>query len=212
MINSKSKFIILSGENKGREIILQFNPTTYSVEENNEFSEKKLMGLKGVIQQFTGSKKSDLSLELMFDSTSLGVDVRTLLEPLKMIIEIDRELHAPAPCRFVWGSFVFDGIVSSMKKDFTYFYHDGIPARVKVALSLKPYQDVDEMAKSLDLHSSDISKTRVLIEGDSIFDMAFKEYQSPHSWRLIAEANGIDDPLKIDAGLELLLPSKDKNE
>lgn len=212
MIFSKARFTVLEGEHKFQEIFLQFNPAGYSVEENNEFSEKKLMGLKGVIHQFTGSKKADLSLELMFDSTTLGVDVRDLLKPLDTIFEIDRELHAPPPCRFVWGSFSYEGIVSSLKKDFTYFYHDGIPGRVKLSVTLKPYKPIEEMSALLDLHSSDISKTRTMSEGDSLFLMAHREYQSVSSWRLIAEANGIDDPLDIAAGEELLLPAKDKDE
>lgn len=212
MIFSKAKFTLLAGENKNKEIFLQFNPSGYSVEESNEFSEKKLMGLKGVIHQFTGSKKADLSLELMFDSTSLGGDVRDLIRPLDTIFEIDRELHAPPPCRFLWGSFVYDGIVSALKKDFTFFYHDGIPARVKLSVTLKPYKSVEEMAMMLDLHSSDISKTRVMSEGDSIFLMAYREYKTSSSWRAIAEANGIDNPLDIAEGAHLLLPAKGKDE
>ncbi len=207
---SKAKFTILAGNNKSKDILLQFNPSHYNFEESNDFSEKKLMGLKGVIHQFTGSKKSDLSLDLMFDSTSLGGDVRELINPLDMLVNIDRELHAPPPCRFLWGSFSYDGIVSSIKKDFTYFYHDGIPARVKIVLTLKPYQVIDSMSAKLDLHSSDISKERVLDESDSIFLMAHREYKSSSSWREIAKANNIDNPLKIKSGASLLLPPKEK--
>jgi hypothetical protein len=148
----------------------------------------------------------------MFDSTSLGKDVRELLKPLEMIQNIDSELHAPPPCRFLWGSFSFDGIVSKMKKDFTYFYHDGIPARAKVSITLKPYQAINEMSAKLDLHSSDISKERVLNEGDSLFLMGYREYKSSSAWRLIAEANDIENPLLIPSGTKVLLPSKDKDE
>lgn len=212
MIFSKARFALLDGENKYKEIFLQFNPSAYTVEESNEFSEKKLMGFKGAIYQFTGSKKSDLSLELMFDSTSFGSDVRDLIKPLDIIFDIDRELHTPPPCRFIWGSFTFDGIVSALKKDFTFFYHDGVPGRVKLSVTLKPYKSVEEMAMGLDLHSSDISKTRVMSEGDSIFLMAHREYKTSSSWRIIATANDIDDPLAIADGAQLLLPAKGKDE
>lgn len=208
----KAKFIVLEGKNKFKEIPLQFNPATYSVEENNAFSEKKLMGLKGVVNQFTGSKKSDLTLELMFDSTSTGRDVRSLIEPLYQIVNIDNTLHAPAPCSFVWGTFSFDGVVSSFKKEFTFFFSHGTPARVKVSITLKPYTKVKEQAQSLDLQSSDISKKRVLVEGDTIFDMAFREYKNSAMWRDIAEKNEIDNPLLIPFGTELILPSKDGDD
>ena len=212
MSSSKAKFTVLKGTNQDKEIVLQYNPSQYSVEDNNEFSEKKLMGLKGVIHQFTGTKKSDLSLELMFDSTSLGKDVRELIKPLDTILKIDSELHAPPPCNFSWGSFSFNGIVSNLRKDFTYFYHNGIPARVKVSLTLKPYDDVKQTLAELDLHSSDISKERTFNEDDSIFLMSHREYNQTSSWRFIAEANDIDNPLLIPIGKKLLLPSKGNNE
>ncbi|WP_457593482.1 CIS tube protein [Hydrogenimonas sp.] len=211
MNRSKAKFVVLKGEEEGSEVYLQFNPSSYSFEESNEFSEKKLMGLKGVIHQFTGSKTADLSLDLLFDSTSGGGDVRNLLKPLEKLAAIDRELHAPPPCRFIWGSFSYDGIVTGLKREFTYFYQSGIPGRVKVALTLKPYKKVEEMVAQLDLHSSDISKERVLKEGDSIFLLAYREYKQPAEWRRIAKANGIDDPLKIKVGARVLLPPKDKD-
>lgn len=207
---SKAKFTILEGNNKLKDILLQFNPSHYSFEESNEFGEKKLMGLKGNVHQFTGSKISDLKLDLMFDSTSLGGDVRDLIKPLDMIVNMDSDLHTPPACSFLWGSFRYDGIVSSIKKDFTYFYHDGIPARVKIVLTLKHYQNIDTMKAKLDLHSSDISKERILDESDSLFLMAHREYKSTSSWREIAKANDIDNPLKIKSGTSLLLPPKEK--
>lgn len=207
----KAKFIVLKGKYKedGKEIPLQFNPSSYSVEESNEYSEKKLMGLNGIVNQFTGSKRSDLTLELLFDSTGTGKDVRELIDPFKKIIEIDNTLHAPPPCGFVWEKFSYDGIVSAFKKEFTYFFSNGTPARVKVSLTLKPYTDVESMAKGLNLQSSDISKTRVLVEGDSIFEMAYREYNDSSMWRKIAVKNGIEDPLNIPFGKALLLPSKE---
>ncbi|WP_456401950.1 CIS tube protein [Hydrogenimonas sp.] len=212
MSDMKGKFIVLEGERKGTEVPLQFNPSNYTVEESNEFGEKKLMGLKGVIHQFTGSKHADLTLELLFDATDDGEDVRKRIEPLLRLGAIDRELHAPPPCRFVWGPFGFDGIVSQIKREFTYFYHDGTPGRVKLTVTLKPYRPPEEVKAALDLHSSDISKERVLAEGDSIFLMAAREYNAPGEWRRIAEANGIDDPLALLPGTRLLLPPGEENE
>lgn len=208
----KAKFVVLEGKRKGVVIPLQFNPSSYSTEDNNEFSEKKLMGLKGVINQFTGSKKSDLSLELMFDSTSTGTDVRLLTAPLNLIVNIDNTLHAPPACSFLWGTFFYEGVVSVFKKEFTYFFANGMPARVKISIILKPHSVIEKMSKILNFQSSDISKKRVLAEGDTLFDMAYREYKSPAMWREIAEKNGVDNPLTIPFGTELLLPSKVNDE
>lgn len=210
--SEKAKFIILDGKKNRKEFFVQFNPPSLSIEHTNEFSEKKLMGLKGVVNQFTGSKESDLSLELLYDSTNKGNDVRENIKDLDLIVNIDSQLHSPPPCQFKWNKITFNGIVSSYKKEFTFFYADGTPARAKVNLVLKPYTNIELMSKNLDLQSSDISKKRVLIQGDTIFDMAYREYKSTAMWRVIAQANNIDDPLNIEYGTELILPSKDSDE
>ena len=36
--------------------------------------------------------------------------------------------------------------------------------------------------------------------------IAGKEYGNPAEWRIIAEANGIDDPIHLTIGQELLIP------
>jgi len=205
----KAKFIILEGKNK-KEFFVQFNPPSLSLEQTNEFSEKQLTGL--FANQYTGTKKSDLSLELLYDSTSKGNDVRENLKDLDLLVKFDSEVHSPPPCQFKWNEITYDGIVSSYKKEFTFFYADGTPARAKVNLVLKPYVDIEKIAKEADKQSSDISKKRVLIQGDTIFDMAYREYKDISMWRVIAQANNIDDPLNIKYGTELLLPSKDSNE
>ena len=211
LTGEKAKFIVLDGKKRGTVIPVQFNPSAYSVEENNSFSEKKLMGLKGIVNQFIGSKKSDLTLELMFDSTSLGTDVRSLIKPFDLIVDIDNTLHAPPPCSFVWGTFLYEGIVTLFKKEFTFFFSTGTPARVKVSITLKPYASVKKKVKGLNFQSSDISKKRIFLEGDTLFSMAYKEYKNPALWRKIAEENEIDNPLDIPFGKELLLPSKEKD-
>ena len=43
-------------------------------------------------------------------------------------------------------------------------------------------------------------------QGDTLSWIAGKEYGNPAEWRIIAEANGIDDPLNLTVGQELLIP------
>jgi nucleoid-associated protein YgaU len=37
--------------------------------------------------------------------------------------------------------------------------------------------------------------------------MAWREYGDPTLWRVIATANEIDDPMRLEIGRELLLPA-----
>lgn len=49
-----------------------------------------------------------------------------------------------------------------------------------------------------------------MLSGDTLQALAWQEYGDPAAWRLIAEANGIDDPMRLALGRELLLPARDE--
>ena len=42
--------------------------------------------------------------------------------------------------------------------------------------------------------------------GDTLHSVAYAEYGNPGLWRVLAEANGVDDPLRIAPGTALLIP------
>src|SRR5258708_4637821 len=53
-------------------------------------------------------------------------------------------------------------------------------------------------------------RTYVVGAGDSLHSVAFAEYGDPSLWRALAVFNGVDDPLRVTAGIRLLLPSADE--
>ena len=57
--------------------------------------------------------------------------------------------------------------------------------------------------------SADIAKTRTLRRGDSLASLAAEEYGDPGRWRPIAEANRIDNPLRVEPGAVLVIPPLD---
>ena len=190
---------------------LQFNIAEYNEEIINKYNEKILKNTKGKELQFDSSSQSDLTLDLFFDSTDEGTDVREKLKPLDIIASMDKENHAPAPCIFVWGNFNFRGVVGKISKKFTYFYQDGVPARVRVSLILKPYETLKEIVAKTKKSSADLTKQRVAKSGDNIWLMADREYDDPRFWRDIAKANNIDDPRSIEMGRKLTLPPRRKD-
>jgi nucleoid-associated protein YgaU len=50
-------------------------------------------------------------------------------------------------------------------------------------------------------------RTTVVTAGDTLQSIAYREYRNPNLWRAIAEANDIDDPLRLPSGTQLLLPA-----
>lgn len=201
-----------------------FNPKELSVEKSNQFAEVNIPGLSSPIFQFVRGNARSVTIDLFFDTYEDGNDVRTYTDQItgwdagsmysklpekKGLMDIDSELHAPPVCLFVWGSFVFQCIIERVSKRFTMFLPEGIPVRATLNVTLKEYREVDIQVKEIDLHSADITKRWVVKEGDSLWSIAAKEYGEPADWRLIAQANKIDNPRILKPGQELVIPVKE---
>ena len=208
----KAKIVILEGKNKGKTINLQFNPSEYTLERISKFDKKSLITRENVKTQYKGGEESDLTLEFLFDTTETGKDVRLEIEPLMLLVTKDSELHAPPPCAFIWSKFIFKGVVSKLSKKFTFFFEDGTPARVRVTITFIPFKTSEEIESEERTHSADLTKKRILKEGDNLWLLAYREYGDPSFWRLIAKVNKIDDPRIIGAGKELILPPREGYE
>jgi hypothetical protein len=46
----------------------------------------------------------------------------------------------------------------------------------------------------------------LLAEGENVIGVATAKYGTPHAWRAVADANGLDDPLRVRSGRMLHLP------
>ena len=86
------------------------------------------------------------------------------------------------------------------------FTSDGIPVRATLNVSLKEYTSAERQIKKADKKSSDLSKLKIVRESDSILSLCGQEYGDPKLWRVIAEANGLDNVRDLKPGSELILP------
>jgi len=55
-------------------------------------------------------------------------------------------------------------------------------------------------------------RTRTVVEGDTLASIAYEEYRDPNKWRALAEANDIDDPMRVKAGTVLIVPDRREAE
>jgi len=201
-----------------------FNPKELSVEKSNQFAEVSIPGLQSPIFQFVRGNARTVTLDLLFDTYEEGTDVRLFTDRItgwdagsifsnlpgaaRGLMDIDSDLHAPPVCLFIWGTFVFQCIIERVSKRFTMFLPEGIPVRATLNVTLKECREVDIQVKELSLQSSDLTKRWVVKQGESLWYIAAMEYGDPSDWRLIAEANGIDNPRMLKPGEELVIPVK----
>lgn len=202
-----------------------FNPKELTVEKSNQFAEVNIPGLPSPIFQFVRGNARSVTMDLFFDTYEEGIDVRIFTDRItgwdagnmlsglpnaaKGLMDIDSDLHAPPVCMFIWGAFIFQCIIDRVTKKFTMFLPEGIPVRATLSVTLKEYTEVDSQIIGINLLSADLTKRWVVTLGDSLWSIAFKEYGNPGDWRLIANANNIDNPRILEPGQELIIPVKE---
>jgi nucleoid-associated protein YgaU len=215
---------------RNAEIIeLQYNPTELSWDKSAQIAEISIPGLDAPLQQFVRGQAEKLSLELFFDTTDQGmgkgaVSVTTMTDRIYQLIKIEPTRHAPPVCTFIWndqfpGSSLegnaatgnqrrngFRCIVESVKQKFTVFSPEGIPLRAVLTVGLREYKTLDEQLAQLNLTSPDRTHSHVTQNGETLSRIAAQYYRNAGDWRLIADANGIEDPRRLLPGVFLQIP------
>ena len=120
------------------------------------------------------------------------------------LLKIDENLHAPPVCDFEWAGNIFTGIIEKIDSKFTMFGKDGTPMRARLSLSFKEYSE--EITKK---NSPDRTKRLVTKEGDTLWLIATKAYGDPDAWKIIANANDIEDPRSVKPGTSIIIPPLD---
>ncbi len=202
-----------------------FNPESYSVSRTVNWSsgEKDKTSdnqLNAPPLSFGGGHSRTLSLELFYDVTEQPEnrpqplrDVREETNKLVRLTMIDRRLQEKRPptVRVSWGGngpqdsdFPFLGVISSLNQRFTLFREDGTPVRATLSVQMTEFI---EKRKAL-LKSDPELTTFTLKRGDNLSAVAARQYGDPSLWRVIAEANNIDDPRQLQAGRSLAVPKQ----
>jgi nucleoid-associated protein YgaU len=198
----------LEGRDKGKQIQVLFNPTEYNVEFSARFQETAPPGLSNPILQFVNGNAQVLTMDLLFDTYTdgHGTNVTRATQPFTDLVAIDGTTHAPPRVKFTWGSFAFVAVVEKVSQRFTMFRSDGTPVRATLNVTFRQYKSIADQLRDPRRNSADKTKRRVLEAHDDIWLLAAREYGEPRFWRLIASANDIDDPRRIEPGQVLVLP------
>ncbi|HEX5165941.1 MAG TPA: hypothetical protein VFV93_11140, partial [Thermomicrobiales bacterium] len=195
-----------------KSVEVDFNPQTLKLSYANENKGGDQPG--GSNKQFVGSGTSKLGVELVFDTTGTGVDVRKRTMDVAYFIQAKaqkdkKNTRVPPGISFEWGSFIFRGVVNSISETLEYFSPEGVPLRATVSLDIsrqeieymfgKPGQASAGPATSPKAGTPGQAPLDTPRPGESLQQMAARNGNSA-DWRAIAAANNIDDPLRLSAG------------
>jgi hypothetical protein len=188
-------------------IPVMFNPPEYQLQKTNQYAEVGIPGLGSSLLQFVKGGTQTLTMELFFDTTDLGIDVRAFTGLVIALTDVNSDTHAPPRLIFVWGTLIFPCVLEGVTQRFDYFNALGLPLRARLSVTLKGNDLLADLLASIPLLSADRAKRRIVKSGETLQSLAAAEYQNARSWRPIAEANNIDNPLTVQAGEKLIIPA-----
>jgi hypothetical protein len=194
-------------EGVSERIKVSFNPAEYSLQKGNQFSSTPLPGLSNPVVSFVNGDADVLTMDLFFDTyTDQGSsDVRAETERIAALLDIHPKLHAPPPVCFVWGGLRFKAVIERLSQRFTMFREDGVPVRATLNVTFKEYKTIQDQLNP-PMQSADWSKRVTIVELDRLCLIAAVEYEDPTVWRVIADANEIENPRLLQPGVEIRLP------
>lgn len=184
----------------GKEVTVQFNPESLKL----AFANEDNAGSQSP-RQSTGSGTSKLTVELLFDTTAAGTDVRRHTEDVAFFIKAppDRNNRPVQPgLSFEWGSFIFRGVVKSMDETLDYFSEEGVPLRATLSLSVaRPSIEFIPApgAAGAGPGTGATAPLEPARTNDNMQSVAARNGNSG-DWKSMAAANNIDDPLRLPPG------------
>ena len=174
-------------------IEVHFNPVSLQYTISNTLKEGKGTKTKQFVAQSTGK----LTMDLVFDTTHSGEDVRTHTDKIARFMEPDQD-KVPPVVEFQWGDLIFDGVMTQFSEDLDLFAASGVPLRAAVNLS---------MARQDNVFSSDTAKDPPehvdvpLAAGDDATSTASRA-GDPGAGRSLAAQNG-QDSMRFPTGASL---------
>ena len=198
----------------GTKIQCYFNPTDYSIAKSNTWNPKEVTGNTAPTLEFGGGQPRKMELTLLFDQTFPPYTMSVRDAPAALLDAMDTPPGAtsgsptasPPFITFGWGKTVFKGACTSLTCTYKLFQPDGEPVRADVKLSLtqvgeppKGQNPTTRAAAGFGMHT--------VRDGDTLPSISYGAYGDATKWRLIAEANGVDNPRHLRRGSSLSLPS-----
>lgn len=200
-----------------------FNPQNYTISKTNIWNFKPTTGVDLPDGEFGGGLPRRTTLSLLLDVSLLAADqsVKDTANKLLKMMETGGGGgggggSVPPFVTFRWGSVDLPKSVPvSLTIQHVLFHPNGEPIRAIVDLELAQAEKAST-ASSGSTSQGQNPTTRAgeqrvhrVRDGDSLPSIAYAAYGDPTRWRLIAEANDIDDPLALRRGAELTIPGLD---
>lgn len=216
MTGTVTKGVLTRADRPQETVEFGFNPQTLQVRKSSTWhATPGPQHKQAPPPQFIGTSQRTVTMQALFDAWSAPTP--TVTERVDRLLgwtcptEQSRHTDRPQPplIRLDWGGLPRDLTCYLRDVTATYLLFDehGTPTRATVDLVL---EETPSSARAQNPTSGGEPGTRqrTAVHGDTLSSLAQQEYGDPGLWRALADANGIDDPMRLPAGGRLLVPPR----
>ena len=212
-------------------IEVMFNPELITYTKQNTWNYQLPSGQSLPEISFASGIPATLVVPLTFDGTEKGDNIAKIVNQLTRLTQADKTLKGrrysnpnpgpkqaaknvdqgrPPTVRFAWGNYLsFEAVIKQIVSKYSMFLDDGTPVRAAVEVTFMQIADVDTFPKQQNPTSGGRTGERVHRLGprETLDQVAYTNFGQTGLWRALAAFNGIDDPLRLQAGDAILLPA-----
>ena len=205
---TKAKLLI---GDTSKSIEVMFNPSEYKITKSQRYdttagpTAASGTATPATEPTYVGDESSVLSVELFFDTSREGKDVRKETMEIVKLLDRDPKAKAPTHVTFVWGSLKFKGYIQKIDQSFTMFMSSGAPVRARLNVDIISKQSSAEQYQSV-MDPIDMTSSFLLRAGVQLCLIAAQELADAVKWRKIAKVNKIENPAKLPEGQSIQIP------
>lgn len=196
----------------GATIECAFNPQSYTITKANVWTYKPTQGSDLPKPEFGGGLPMSYRLSLLLDVSLDGPNNSVKDQANRLMQAMHGGGSAPKLITFSWGSVTLPRAVPmSISIQYALFQPNGEPVRAFVELELSQAEQLTPAGKAQNPTTRGITGLRAhtVAAGDTLASIAYASYGDATRWRAIAEANQIDDPMRLVRGRTLAIPRID---
>ncbi|MFZ4701753.1 MAG: hypothetical protein ACOYMG_17030, partial [Candidatus Methylumidiphilus sp.] len=193
-------------------VVAHFNPASLQYTVSNTLKEE---GKGSKKKQYITKTSAKLTMDLVFDTTDTGEDVRNFTDQMAKLLQPiseGKDKLVPPNVEFGWGLYRFVGMVEQYKETIDFFAPGGVPLRSSVNLTLASQDVVFDSAKNppAKVDGDSLTPKRVVVPNRSGPAGLANALGDPRSARAIASLNasaslrfGGDGELALGGGVNL---------
>jgi len=205
------------------EFKVPINPETYAQNLKVNLDTNKGHGQQGTDPKYKSTEPEQLKLDIILDGTKTmegydkSHDNKTVKEQLeefqKCVYYMEGEIHRPRFLKIFWGKEInFPCVLSQLDINYTLFYPDGSPLRVKIAAIFLKYLSEKKREAEQKKRSPDLTHERIAKSSDRLDLLSYNTYNDPKYFLQLAAVNKLTTLRQLRTGNKIFLPPFDKTE